>query len=240
MKPRSSRRGDKLFEMKHLPVLAGLALFASLCSAACTDQGWYLVNPETHSSFEVGPQAMAGMTGEPAAYIRTAKGGDASGAQYGTLERSLPLDGFQGKRLRVAFRLRNEGDVAAFAGAEIQKPHGNGIAAATQENPPGNASWQPHRFVLDVPDDAEALVVRIELTGAGAVWLDGLKLETVGSDVAVSQSFPTFSVAHSAPARRNRPNDDWWLCCSGEQTPSVPYGGQIMAPSSATGGRASW
>ena len=221
--------------MKRLS-LTGVALFASLCAASCADQGWYLANPETHPSFAVGPQPMSGMSGQPAAYIRSVRGGAAG--EYGTLERSLPLDDWHGKRLRVAFRVRSEGNAYAFVWAEIQKPYGAGIAAATQENPSGNDAWQPHQFVLDVPDDADALVISVELstgTGTGAAWVDGLKLEAVGNDVALSKSFPTFSVTRSAPAHRNNRPVGGWLD-QGEPTPWVLYGGQTFAPSSGPAG----
>ena len=49
-------------------------------------------------------------------------------------------------------------------------------------------AWQSHTFVLDVPDNATALIVDAGLTGNGTVWLDGGTLQAADRALAVSWS----------------------------------------------------
>ena len=50
----------------------------------------------------------------------------------------------------------------------------------------GNRDWETHSIVLDVPESASGLFYGLYLTGPGKVWLDGIRVEVVGPDVAVT------------------------------------------------------
>jgi erythromycin esterase len=50
----------------------------------------------------------------------------------------------------------------------------------------GTQDWTQAQVVLDVPNDALGLLFGVELTGSGTGWIDDLRLEVVGNDVAVT------------------------------------------------------
>jgi len=106
---------------------------------------------------------------------------------YGNLQQVIPLQSWRGKRLSVAVRLKNEGGARAWAMLSVSQQGGR-IAAAPQQNAPGDGQWETRRFVLDIPDTATDMTLQVGLTDRGAVWVDGLKLEAAGPDVAVSDS----------------------------------------------------
>ena len=106
---------------------------------------------------------------------------------YGNLQQVIPLQAWRGKRLSVALRLKNEGGARAFAMLSVSQ-HGGRIAAAPQQNAPGDGQWETRHFVLDIPDTATDMTLQVGLTDRGAIWVDGLKLEAAGPDVAVSES----------------------------------------------------
>ena len=50
----------------------------------------------------------------------------------------------------------------------------------------GTVGWQSYEVVLDVPADATGIFFGVLLSGSGSMWLNNVKLEPVGSDVAVT------------------------------------------------------
>ena len=50
----------------------------------------------------------------------------------------------------------------------------------------GTTGWQNYTVVLDVPQDATAIGLGILLAGTGAVWLNNVSVEVVGTDVATT------------------------------------------------------
>lgn len=50
----------------------------------------------------------------------------------------------------------------------------------------GTTDWKQYSVVLDVPDDAVNIYFGTLVQGAGNVWADDFKLETVGAEVAVT------------------------------------------------------
>jgi hypothetical protein len=48
----------------------------------------------------------------------------------------------------------------------------------------GTRDWGRHEIVLDVPPEADVIGFGIVLSGPGRAWLDGLRFEAVGADVA--------------------------------------------------------
>ena len=47
----------------------------------------------------------------------------------------------------------------------------------------GTCGWQRYSVVLDVPARVRGIYVGITLTGAGAVWLNDVKVEAVGKNI---------------------------------------------------------
>jgi hypothetical protein len=105
------------------------------------------------------------------------------------MERRIPLDTWRGKRLRLSLRLKSEGKAGAHVSTRIEKSNEVVIGTNQQSNKRGNPDWQAHQFVLNIPDNATELVIRAGLTGEGTAWLDSVKLEAVGPDVRLTESW---------------------------------------------------
>jgi len=101
------------------------------------------------------------------------------------LEHSVPAETWRGKRVRLTLNLKNEQDAKAEIALLIAKPNGVILSAPWQQNPRGSDAWQTHQFVMDVPGDATALAIRINLGGKGLAQVDDIKFEAVGADVHV-------------------------------------------------------
>ena len=122
-----------------------------------------------------------------------------SAARYGSLQQVISLQGWRGRRVSLSLRLKNDGDARAWATVQITE-RGHITIAAPQQNDSVSGQWETRRFVLDVPRNAEGMILNVGLTDRGTVWLDGMKLETVGPNIAVSESY-----------RKDMPQ-----CCGGE------------------------
>ena len=60
----------------------------------------------------------------------------------------------------------------------------------------GTTDWKVYDVVLDVPKKATGIAMGVLLTGPGTVWISGVNVESVGSDVALTK---TFDVTPAAP-----------------------------------------
>lgn len=156
-------------------------------------------NP-TPSSLEAGAGRTSGMTGNQAVYLK----GDVSPKNcitvwcrraeaepqnsfinYGGLERVIPLEAWQGKRIRVTIRLKNEDGARAYASVQLNKLNNSAIRTTAIRNEPGG-DWQTHQFVLNVPANAASLAIDVGLTGKGTVWLDGFSIAAVSDQMPLS------------------------------------------------------
>jgi hypothetical protein len=53
----------------------------------------------------------------------------------------------------------------------------------------GTINWNSYDVVLDIPEDAKALVFGVVLYGIGQVWIDDCVLEVVGREVSTTGEF---------------------------------------------------
>jgi hypothetical protein len=54
----------------------------------------------------------------------------------------------------------------------------------------GTAEWKKYDVVLEVPPDASGVSFGILLSGQGAVWLNDMKFEVVGTEVPTTGTAP--------------------------------------------------
>ena len=175
--------------------LAFLTILGStaLAAAAPADTGWYLASPKAYPSpFHIGTGDMAGMAGKQAVYVMGSTSPAIttwnSGLHYGAMERNISLKAWRGKRVRLSLRLENEGDLRGWTSLYVSRADGSGIRSFPQKTAFGSGGWEDHQFVVDVPTDADNLIVAVGLAGKGKVWVDGLALESVGNDIPVSNT----------------------------------------------------
>jgi hypothetical protein len=109
--------------------------------------------------------------------------------------RNYSSEPYQGKRVRFSANVKAD-NVADWAGLWMRiddvNHRTNGVSKVLgfdnmQRRPiKGTGGWKSYSVVLDVPEAATGIALGILLSGSGAVWLNGAKLEVVGNDVATT------------------------------------------------------
>jgi serine/threonine-protein kinase len=183
------RRAGKIAVLL-LPLL--LAAAGSALAATGFPPGWSGGGGRAQD-YEFGTDAMEGATGRQAAYIRAKAG--AVEESYGSMTQCIKADNYIGQRLRFAARLKsiNAGAARAWMRVDGPRPADGASPRALAfynmgDNPVrGTADWQRVEVVLDVPKGSAVICYGFLLTGRGEAWADGLSLNKVGKDVAVSK-----------------------------------------------------
>lgn len=172
--------------MRTGPVVILLLALAGPAVYGAEGGGWYK-NRQIGSQIEIGLGKVAGTASSEAAYISVAT--ERSNFQASMMN-NIPVKDFRGRRLSVTLRLKDEGEAQGRAGIVLtQKDLGaTPIFGAPQANGPGD-DWQSHRFVVDVPSSADTLILNVALKGKGRVWVDGIEIVEVGTDVPVTETF---------------------------------------------------
>jgi len=92
---------------------------------------------------------------------------------------------YAGKRIRFSANVKAEA-VPSWAGLWLRvDKQSTSVAFDNMQDRPiaGTTGWQNYAVVLNVPQDATGIFFGILLTGPGTVWLNGVKIEEVGSDI---------------------------------------------------------
>jgi hypothetical protein len=113
-----------------------------------------------------------------------------------------PAAAFLGKRVRLSGQARTEG-IEQWAGLwmRVDGPNNEVLAfdnmAASNRPIKGTTGWTPYAVVLDVPASAANIMYGIVVNGAGKAWIDDVKLEAVGADVAVTEVKNPYTVYYA-------------------------------------------
>jgi hypothetical protein len=107
--------------------------------------------------------------------------------KFGGLIQTIRPDNYRGKRIRLSGYLKTEnvGEQTSLW-IRIDGPKMEMLDFSNMDDRPitGTTGWQKYELVVDVPDNAEAVVFGAFQVGAtGQSWIDDLKLETVSKDV---------------------------------------------------------
>jgi len=151
--------------------------------------GWYRAG-DRPTEYEVGIDPTGGRNGGACGFIA---GRGERPAGYGTLMQAIAADAYRGRRLRFSAHVKAAG-VGGWAGLWMRI---DGRSKSPSEPPAtlgfdnmqgrpikGTLDWGRYEIVLDVPAEAHVIGFGIVLSGPGRAWLDGLQFETVGADVA--------------------------------------------------------
>jgi hypothetical protein len=170
-------------------VLMALALWSSPGVAQTDPRGWFKAG-SSPADYDVGTDRDRAFSGGSSGYIRSIKP-EISG--FGTYMQMFDATEYRGKRLRLSAYVRTE-NVENWAGLWMRvdgdsKP----VAFDNMFNRPikGTQDWKYHAVVLDVDANAKAVAFGILLNGRGAVWIDDVSLETVGTEVPVTSAWTT-------------------------------------------------
>jgi hypothetical protein len=138
----------------------------------------------------------------------TSRSGRADGG--GTLMQQIKADEFRGKHVRFTARIKTR-DVDGRATLWLRVDGPGHVEVLDNMTAPkrylqGNNDWVENSLVLDVPDGAVAISYGVGLHGNGKVWLDGVKLESVGQNIPVTTTLqPLEGTKGPAPAERLLP-----------------------------------
>ena len=155
---------------------------------AAEGSGW-LVAGSRPQDYAVELEPEGGRDGTLAASLRTrAEGSPPDG--FVTLMRWVPPQDYRGKRLRLSAWIKAEG-VEEWSGLwmRIDGPEPEGVLGFdNMRRRPirGTRDWRRYEVVLDVATEATRVNYGILLHGAGRVWVDDFRLETVGPEVEVT------------------------------------------------------
>jgi hypothetical protein len=169
-----------------ISILSGFIVLAlgGAAMAAASD-GWHLGKNWGAALYRKGAGVTEGMSGSSAVYI-AGKGNYYGSLRTTFLQQSIPLDAWRGRRLLVTLRLKDEDEIRGLVSFFLRKQNGDGLQAALQRDGNGETGWQTHQFVVDVPDDADALQVGLGAHGSGKLWVDDIRIEAAGADVTPS------------------------------------------------------
>ena len=176
--------------------LLPLLLAAPALAATGFPPGWSASSPRPQD-YEFGTDAVDGATGKQAAYVKALPGAQTS--VFGGMLQCIRADNYLGNRLRFAARLKGVGASAVQLWMRVDGPRpasGGGAAPVLgfynmQDRPiTGTTDWQRAEVVLDVPKNSDIICYGFFLAGGkGEAWADGLSLNKVGQEIAVSK-FP--------------------------------------------------
>jgi hypothetical protein len=158
----------------------------SLVLTAGVPQGWYLAGSKP-AEYESGVDAQAQYNSHPSAYLKSKQ---AAVDGFGTLMQNFRADQYAGKRVRFTAFVKTEG-VQDWAGLWMRVDKGKeSVAFDNMQNRPikGTSGWQQYSVVLDVPQNATGIFFGVLLSGTGAVWMNSVKVESVGLEVPATGS----------------------------------------------------
>jgi hypothetical protein len=147
-------------------------------------RGWILAGDHPQN-YVTGIDKQTVYQGHPSAYLK-AKPSATEG--FGTLMQQFDAAQYAGKRVRLSGWVKSE-NVDDWAGLWMRVDRGrNSVAFDNMQNRAikGNNTWQNYAVVLDVPKDATGIAFGVLVSKNGTVWLNSVRLETVGMDVPVT------------------------------------------------------
>jgi hypothetical protein len=185
--------------LKTASMCVAIAAVFSLALNATVPAGWYLAGSKPEE-YEAGVDASAVYNDHSSAYLKSKS---PAGDGFGTLMQDFSADKYAGKRIRFSASVKSEG-VQSWAGLwmRVDKQSTSMAFDNMQDRPiTGTKGWQNYAVVLNVPQDATGVFFGVLLTGTGTVWLNGVKVEVVGSDI------PTTGTGTGTTKRRDEPTN---------------------------------
>jgi hypothetical protein len=153
--------------------------------------GWHANCGDTFSAcagiFTVAVDRTEAWTGSTSVTVHS----ESPAPAFGGVMQTARAEEYRGKRLRYAAGLRTEG-VRNWTGLWLRITRADGKILSfdnmqtSSRALSGDRAWSDHRIVLDVPEDAAALSFGVVLSGSGKVWIDAVRLDSVGLNVAVT------------------------------------------------------
>ena len=175
--------------MRPTPRLLQLACFGVTILLGSTrvvaQGGWHKAGSHP-ADYDMGNDTTTAFTGSSSGFIRSNK---AAPQGFGTYMQTIDAADYRGKRVRLSAYVKAD-RVTDWAGVWMRVDAGSGAPIAfdnMQDRPiKGSHDWTQYSIVLDVGNTATAIAFGILMSGPGAVWIDDLALDPVGTDVDVT------------------------------------------------------
>jgi RNA polymerase sigma factor (sigma-70 family) len=147
-------------------------------------KGWFK-NGSANDLYEVGVDENNAWGGMPSAYAQST--GEATG-KFGGMMQTIAADTYANKRVRLNGWMKTEdaNDGGGHLWLRIDgKEVGRSVAFDNMDGraPKGTTDWQDYSIVLDVPADATKVNYGFFISGKGKMWVNGLTLTPVGTEV---------------------------------------------------------
>jgi hypothetical protein len=146
-----------------------------------------MVSPDYDEDFEVGVDHAVAHSGKASTYIKSKP--HATETSHATIGQRIKADAYRGKRIRLSGFLKTT-NVTVRARLWMRVDSEKGIVgqdAMHDRALKGTNNWSKLEIVLDVPEDSAGIIFGLRLNGAGQVWMDDLRWETVESGVPTTR-----------------------------------------------------
>ena len=151
--------------------------------------GWH-ANGSNPKAFEVGVDQNQSFGGVASAYVKSVD--DSAEKDFGGMMQSISADQYKNQRVRMTGWIKTQD--ADNGGAHLWlRVDGQtrgamlGFDNMDKRAPKGTTDWEEYSIVLDVPNEAASLNYGFFIGGGkGQMWVNGVNIERVGSEVPVT------------------------------------------------------
>lgn len=151
-------------------------------------KGWFK-NGSANDLYEVGVDTTNSWGGMPSAYVRSVGAAD---GKFGGMMQTISADSFKNQRVKLTGWVKTEdanggGHLWMRVDGEnrqLQFDNMDGHA------PKGTTDWHEYSVVLDVPPESTRLNYGFFVGGTGKMWVNGVTVTPVGSDVPTTNLKP--------------------------------------------------
>jgi beta-lactamase regulating signal transducer with metallopeptidase domain len=148
-------------------------------------------NATPNGNYAVGIDPVVQRNGVQCAYLQSS---DIRPRGYGVLRQDVPGKPFRGKRIRFSGYLKTDG-IREYTGllVSLMTPKTDSTWAMGKRPILGTTDWRRYEYVVDIPQDCNAIMLGVSIKGPGKVWASEFQFETVGTDVALTPEKPEVS-----------------------------------------------
>ena len=120
-------------------------------------------------------------------------------SDFAVLPYSFSAQGYNGKRIRYSVVLNAEGVGGASLVGRVDDANGNVLAFDDMQTRTvvGTMSATRYDVVLDVPESASKILIGVVLMGKGTLSANKVRIETVGTDVPVTDTLSSVTQARA-------------------------------------------
>ena len=190
--------------MKPLHVIVAALAATSLFALAAESIGklpepWILAG-QSPKEYAAGIDEHVSVTGKGSKFLRC---NQCDGKSWATVMQQISAQRYTSQRVRFQAKVKTSG-ISDWAGLwmRVDSTERPSVAFYNSADKPikGSTEWQIRTVTLDVPPNATMISFGVIGAGKGQVWIDDLKLDTVGKDTPVDVQQPTWQSVSDRPS----------------------------------------